>query len=177
MRTDIQLYIIDNLNFLNSQLGGGPGEMFDEDELVVGGPGGVLQGLQLTTGDLVVGGATAPVAFPVGPNGQVLMASGGNLELWHHRGWGRRCRRGSVRLMPFTTPSLPDENGVTTISWLKEMLFDNIRFIACQLEAIPEGSVAHGVGEPGFEGSGASCKRLGDVLRRGVQGATDTGNG
>ena len=54
--------------------------------------------------------------------------------------------------MPFTTPSLPDENGVTTIGWLKEMLFDNIRFIACQLEAIPEGSVAHGVGEPGFEG-------------------------
>ena len=76
---DIQLYIIDNLNFLNSQLGGGPGETFDVDELVVGGPGGVLQGLQLTTGDLVVGGATAPVAFPVGPNGQVLMASGGNL--------------------------------------------------------------------------------------------------
>ena len=61
-RPEIQLYFVDNLNYLNSQLGGG-GTSYAVNEVIIAAVGGGLAGVALDDMELLIGTNGPPTAL------------------------------------------------------------------------------------------------------------------
>ena len=64
-RPELQQYFVDNLNFFNSQLGGG-GMAFSVNDVIIGAVGGGLAGVELDDEEILIGTNGAPVALAPG---------------------------------------------------------------------------------------------------------------
>ena len=75
---EIVAYVPTNLNALHDLITGTvPGTTFDENEVVIGDPGGALAGVDLPNGALLIGTGGTPVALAIGSVGQRLRAVNG----------------------------------------------------------------------------------------------------
>ena len=69
-------FILDNIRYLNTRTSAGSAATLASNQVAIGSGTGIA-GLTLSRGALVVGGATAAQALPVGSEGQVLQAKSG----------------------------------------------------------------------------------------------------
>ena len=61
-RPQLQQYFVDNLNYMNSQLGGG-GTSYAVNEVIIAATGGGLAGVALDDMELLIGTSGAPAAL------------------------------------------------------------------------------------------------------------------
>ena len=139
-------YVIDNLNYLNSQIGGG-GSSFATNEVVIGAVGGGLDGVALAAQELLIGTSGAPIALAAGTG--FLRSVNGVVSYGQPDVSITLADIVKIHVTSFVDPSFASGQIVITRAWL-QVVFGDITYIACVLSVLPDNSVARGAGQPGF---------------------------